>query len=121
MENIRIGTRLLIGFSGVVLLTMILGLYALYRQNAAQALTQEVQTRDFRTLQSVQLLEQREERMRAARQRVLLNAYLRRDHLSSPAPEAVEHEWMQARDENQSSLHQLEGSLGNWESDAISP
>jgi methyl-accepting chemotaxis protein len=121
MENIRIGTRLLLGFGAVVVLTILLGLYSVDRQRALQALTAEIESRDLGALQILATIEREEDGMRVARQRVLLSAYLRRDRLPAPALDVEQRQWLQARDESQKMLVDLENSAGRWETDAVSP
>ena len=48
MRNLRIGTRLLLGFTLIVALTVGLGCYALYEQAQARQFTNHMDTRDFR-------------------------------------------------------------------------
>ena len=119
MDNVRIGTRLLLGFGVVVLLTIVLGLYAVQRQRQLHSLTTELEVRDFRVLQSISVVEHGEDRMRAARQQVYLAAFLRRDHLPSRSPEALEREWVRTRDESQKMLAELESLASRWATDAI--
>ena len=119
MNNFRMGTRLLLGFGGVVLLTLLLGLYALQRQDRVQGLTRDIETRDLRTLQNISALAQQEDRMRLTRERALLAAYLRRDRLQAPSPEIAERSWVQNRDEVQRILAQIETSAASWASQSV--
>ncbi len=121
MNNLRMGTRLVLGFGGVVLLTLILGLYALQRQSQLQAMTEEIENRDFRTLQNISALFQQEDRMRNARHQALLSAYLRRDRIPTSSPEAVERNWSQTRSEVQRLLSELESSAGTWGAQSVTP
>lgn len=121
MENIRIGTRLLLGFGAIVFLTLSLGLYAVNRQSALQTITREIENRDFRMLQSIQLVEQNEERMRLARNRSLLTGFLRQNRMSVPFVQSDERQWAAARDESQKVLADVESSAARWENEPITP
>jgi methyl-accepting chemotaxis protein len=103
----RIGSRLLLGFGIIVLLTLLLGAYALQKHSDLQALTEGIDNRDFTSLQTVQEIMRGEDQMRSTREAALLAAFFRRDKMSTDPPEVREREWLQARDRNLKQLSDL--------------
>jgi methyl-accepting chemotaxis protein len=120
MANIRIGVRLMLGFGLIVLLTLALGAYALRKQSDLQKLTQEIDERDFTTLQSLQEITRGEDQMRATREGAFLAAMLRQAKLSAESPQSRESEWTRLRDKNLRLLSDLEAISRQMESNAIS-
>jgi methyl-accepting chemotaxis protein len=108
MGDIRIGSRLLLGFGVTVLLTLLVGGYALSKQYQVQDLTQEIDSRDLSALQQIQEINRGEDQMRSTRELALLAGFMRKEHLPTEAPEAQEREWMRLRDRNVQLLNSLE-------------
>jgi methyl-accepting chemotaxis protein len=121
MENIKIGPRLLLGFGAVVLLTVVLGIYSLERYSGLETLTSTIDGRDFAALQSIQNLIRAEDQMRSSREQVLLSAFMRKDRMESESPEAAQRRWFQLREQNAKLLAELDASLAQWESVAVTP
>ena len=107
MGEMRIGTRLLLGFGVTVLLTLLVGGYALRKQSEVQALTQEIDSRDFASLETIQEISRGEDQMQATRDLALLAGFLRKEHLPTDPPEVREREWAQLRDKNLKLLDDL--------------
>jgi methyl-accepting chemotaxis protein len=108
MGDIRIGSRLLLGFGVTVLLTLLVGGYALSKQYQVQDLTQEIDSRDLSALQQIQEINRGEDQMRSTRELALLAGFMRKEHLPTEGPEAQEREWMRLRDRNVQLLNSLE-------------
>lgn len=118
MENIRIGPRLLLGFGAVLLLTIVLGVYALHRYSSLESLTRTVDSRDLNVLTSIQNLIRAEEQMRGVREMALLSGFMRQARLSADAPETAQRRWFQLRDQNAKLLAELDASAADWETTA---
>lgn len=121
MENLRIGTRLLLGFGVVVLLTLVLGVYALEKHGALQTLTEQMNARDLNSLQSIAAINHTTDEMRAAREMALLAAVLRKDHLPAELPEASERLWIEDQDRASKELADLESFAAGREGEALTP
>src|SRR5215510_8548170 len=98
MGNMKISSRLLLGFGITVALTLLVGWYALQKQQQLRNMTTEVENRDLAALQTLQGIIRSEDQMRRTREGTLLAAFLRKDRLSSDPPEVSQREWSQARD-----------------------
>jgi methyl-accepting chemotaxis protein len=118
MANLRIGTRLLIGFGVIVLLTVILGVFALTEQGWLQAFADQMTSRDFASLGALRSIASTEDQMRATRALALLSGTLRRNHLPAESPEGLERRWLQYRDQIAKQLSDLESTVGSWEATA---
>ncbi|HEU5021471.1 MAG TPA: methyl-accepting chemotaxis protein, partial [Bryobacteraceae bacterium] len=110
MANIRIGVRLMLGFGLIVLLTLALGGYALRKQSDLQTLTQDIDDRDFTTLETLQEITRGEDQMRASREAAFLAALLSQSHLTAESPRSRETEWTRLRDRNAKLLSDLESA-----------
>lgn len=119
MGEMKIGTRLLLGFGVTVLLTLLVGGFALRKQSEVQALTQEIDSRDFAALQTIQEISRGEDQMRAMREAALLSGFLRKDHLPTDPPELREREWSQSRDKNLKLLSDLENVARQLQTGAL--
>jgi len=119
MRNLRIGTRLLLGFTLIVALTVALGCYALYEQAQARQFTNHMDTRDFRVVQAIQQLSGSESDMRATRELAMMNAALEKLRLPAENPAAQEAAWHASRDENLKLLNDLEASTVQFERDSL--
>ena len=119
MGNMRIGSRLLFGFGMIVLLSLLLGSYALRKQYDLQSMIQGIDNRDIASLQTVQEIMRGEDQMRSAREAALLSAFFRRDHLAADPPEMGEREWMQTREKNLKLLSDLEATAGQLQTTAL--
>lgn len=120
MKNIKLGTRLAFGFGVVVLLSVLLGSYALRSYAQLQTLMLQIETRDFAALQATATLTRSEDQLRNARQAALVAGFLRRDRLAGDLPEAARRRWLNLHQENARLLASLETSLSQWESSAVS-
>ncbi len=121
MGDIRIGTRLLLGFGVTVLLTLLVGGYALLKQSEVQALTQEIDSRDFAALETIQDISRGEDQMQATRDKGLLAGFLRKEHLPTDPPEVREREWAQLRDKNLKLLDDLRTMTQQLQNDSLTP
>ena len=121
MGDIRIGTRLLLGFGVTVLLTLLMGGYALWKQSEVQALTQEIDSRDFAALDTIQEIGRGEDQMQVTRDMALLAGFLRREHLPTDPPQAREREWGQLRDKDLKLLDDLHTTALQLQKDALTP
>jgi methyl-accepting chemotaxis protein len=121
MANMRIGTRLLLAFGVIVLLTIFLGVYALAKDNQSQALTRELDSRDFESTDTLQAISRTEDQMRAARAEALLSAVLRRDNLTAQAPGVLEQEWTGHRDQMTRQLGDLDAMAIQWQATSLTP
>lgn len=121
MANLRIGTRLLLGFGIVVALTVMLGFYAMDRHRALQTLTQQMDSRDFAALESLREIARTEDQMRTTRATTLLSASLRRDRLPADDPAGLQRQWLQYRDQMAKQLGELHSTVGSWEGSALTP
>jgi methyl-accepting chemotaxis protein len=119
MANIRIGVRLMLGFGLIVLLTLVLGGYALRKQSDLQGLTQDIDERDFTTLESLQEITRGEDQMRASREGAFLAALLSQGHLTGESPRGRESEWTRLRDRNAKLLSDLESTARTMQASAI--
>jgi methyl-accepting chemotaxis protein len=119
MGDIRIGSRLLLGFGITVLLTLLVGGYALRKQSQVQALTEEIDSRDFAALQNIQEISRGETQMRATRELALLAGFERKEHLPTDPPEVKEREWVQLRDKNLKLLADLQNVATQLETTAL--
>jgi len=121
MANIRIGVRLMLGFGLIVLLTLVLGGYALRKQSDLQGLTQDIDERDFTTLENLQEITRGEDQMRASREAAFLAALLTQSHLTAESPRSRESEWIRLRDRNSKLLSDLESTARALQGSAITP
>ncbi|HVV43937.1 MAG TPA: methyl-accepting chemotaxis protein [Bryobacteraceae bacterium] len=119
MANIRIGVRLMLGFGLIVLLTLALGGYALRKQSDLQRLTQDIDDRDFTTLENLQEITRGEDQMRASREAAFLAALLNQNHLTAESPRSRESEWTRLRDRNAKLLSDLENTARTMQTSAI--
>jgi methyl-accepting chemotaxis protein len=119
MANIRIGVRLMLGFGLIVLLTLALGGYALRKQSDLQRLTQDIDDRDFTTLENLQEITRGEDQMRASREAAFLAALLSQNHLTAESPRSRESEWTRLRDRNAKLLSDLENTARTMQTSAI--
>lgn len=119
MANIRIGVRLMLGFGLIVLLTLALGGYALRKQSDLQRLTQDIDDRDFTTLENLQEITRGEDQMRASREAAFLAALLNQNHLTAESPRSRESEWTRLRDRNAKLLSDLENTARTLQTSAI--
>ncbi|HEX3744191.1 MAG TPA: methyl-accepting chemotaxis protein [Bryobacteraceae bacterium] len=115
----KIGPRLLFGFGVTVALTLLLGGYTLRKQAELQKLTDEVDRRDFASLQSLEEITSGANNMRGQRELALLNAYLHRDHLAAGSPQADETMWRQLRETDLKALSDLAVLAGQFETSAV--
>jgi methyl-accepting chemotaxis protein len=120
MSNIRIGVRLMLGFGLIVLLTLVLGGYALRKQSDLQGLTQDIDERDFTTLENLQEITRGEDQMRASREAAFLAAMLSQAHLTAESPRSRESEWTRLRDRNAKLLSDLESTSRAMQASAVS-
>lgn len=121
MGDLRIGTRLLLGFGFTVLLTLLVGGYALLKQSEVQALTQEIDSRDFASLETIQEIGRGEDQMQATRETALLAGFLRKEHLPGDPPELREQEWAQLRDKNLKQLDDLRDVAQQLHNESLTP
>ena len=121
MGNMKIGSRLLLGFGVTIMLTVLVGGYALRKQLQLQAMTKEIESRDLTTLQTVLDIIRGEDQMHLARQEALLAAFVRKDRLPSERPELKQQEWLQNRGRVMGLLSDLQTSAGQLQTLAISP
>jgi methyl-accepting chemotaxis protein len=121
MGDIRIGTRLLLGFGVTVLLTLLMGGYALLKQSEVQALTQEIDSRDFAALDTIQEIGRSEDQMKVTRDMALLAGFLRREHLPSDPPQVREREWGQLRDKDLNLLGELHTTAQQLQKESLTP
>jgi len=119
MANIRIGVRLALGFGLIVLLTLLLGGYALRKQSDLQGLTQDINERDFTTLENLQEITRGEDQMRASHTGAFLAALLSQNHLTGESARSRESEWTRLRDHNAKLLSDLESTARNMQTIAI--
>lgn len=119
MANIRIGVRLALGFGLIVLLTLLLGGYALRKQSDLQGLTQDINERDFTTLENLQEITRGEDQMRASHTGAFLAALLSQNHLTGESARSRESEWTRMRDHNAKLLSDLESTARNMQTIAI--
>src|SRR5690242_20160133 len=119
MENLRIGSRLLIGFGVMVLLTIVLGIYALQRHNALQSLTEQMNARDFTSLDLLRGIYRSADQMRTAREQILTAVLLRKEKMPADAPESFERQWRQYLDQAAKLLAELEANTATWENQAL--
>jgi hypothetical protein len=119
MRNLRIGTRLLLGFTLIVALTVGLGLYAIYEQTRVREFSSHMDTRDFRVVDAIQQLENNESQMRATREMALLNAALARERLGVEDGSVQEAAWRTSRDRNMKLLEELQADTVQWEQDSL--
>jgi methyl-accepting chemotaxis protein len=121
MNNLRIGTRILIGFGLLVALTVAMGLYALRQQAKARNFSREIDTRDTRVLETFRQIARNERRMRILREYAMVNHMLARQRLPAPAdPRALQREWLESRDLNLRLLAELEKGAGEHETVSVS-
>ncbi|BDC47732.1 hypothetical protein F183_A00480 [Bryobacterales bacterium F-183] len=120
MSNLKIGTRLLIGFGIIVALAVVIGVYALVTQRRLQELSQRVDTRDMSIQQGIQELMASESQMRGAGESAMLAAFLRRDRVGDVSPLTTQREWSTYRDANLRKLAELQSSVGALENLSIS-
>jgi methyl-accepting chemotaxis protein len=119
MTNMRIGARLLLAFGVVVGLSVAMGLFALAKQAALQERTQQMENRDFATLDSLRGIMRSEEQMRATREMVILSAVLRKDRMPAEDPAIAQRQWFEFRDQNLRLLAQLQADATTWERSAV--
>jgi methyl-accepting chemotaxis protein len=119
MTNMRIGARLLLAFGVVVALSVAMGLFALAKQAVLQDRTQQMENRDFATLDALRGITRSEEQMRATRETVFLSAVLRKDRMPGEDPAIGQRQWFQFRDQNLQLLTQLESDAAVWEQSAV--
>src|SRR5262249_29549805 len=119
MGNMRIGSRLLLGFGIIVLLSLLLGAYALQKHADLQALTEGIDSRDFATLQNVQEILRGEDQMRSTREAALLAGFFRKEKIATDPPEVREREWRQAREKNLKMLNDLDQRTSQLQAAAV--
>jgi methyl-accepting chemotaxis protein len=118
MKNMRIGTRILLGFGLVVGLAVALGVYALVMHGRAQKFNEEIDTRDARLLETLRLLAASETNMRVLREHALVNRLLARQGLPANDPSVFESEWRQSRDRNLRLFEELGTAAATYEKEA---
>jgi methyl-accepting chemotaxis protein len=121
MRNLRIGTRMLLGFGVVLGLTILVGAYALFQLAAERNFSSDMNSRDYYVLDALRQLSRTEDRMRATRELALVNTILRRDRLTAEDPGAAEREWQQNRDQNLKTLTDLASALSGYSTSALTP
>lgn len=119
MTNMRIGARILAGFSVMVLLAIGMGVFALVKHAEVRAFTAQMDERDFRTLDTLQRLAKSEDDMRATRELAFLNGLLRKDRLRNEDPVAAERQWEESNRQNLELLSQLQKSTAEFERNAL--
>src|SRR5262245_62427893 len=102
MSNLRIGTRLLVGFGIIVLLTIFLGFFALRKHSALQTLTEQLDSRDYTVLYALNDINRIEEQMRATRELAILSLALRTQHLPAQPSAPLAAQWLQRSEEHTS-------------------
>jgi methyl-accepting chemotaxis protein len=121
MKNMRIGTRILVGFGIVLALTIAVGCYELHEQAALRDFTEQMDTRDFRVLDALRQIDKTGYRMRIERELTLVDAISRKDRFSNNADPAMhEREWRQNTEQNFKALTELEASTRSYSTDALS-
>lgn len=115
MKNLRIGARLLLAFGVVVLLTISMGLYAVYKQSMLHYWSDQMTSRDFAVLDSLRGITQSEDQMRATRELVVLSAVLHKMSLPSDNPATLVRQWYEYRDQNLRLLDDLATRAASWE------
>jgi methyl-accepting chemotaxis protein len=121
MKDMRIGTRILLGFGVVVALTVAMGWYALYKQAAVRTFTEEMDNRDFRILETLRRVAKGEDAMRATREMVLVRHLSQRDRLPGGGnPDTSEQEWHASKDQNLKLMADLEQATAGYEASALS-
>jgi methyl-accepting chemotaxis protein len=111
----------MLGFGLIVLLTLVLGGYALRKQSDLQVLTQDIDERDFTTLEHLQEITRGEDQMRASHTSAFLAALLSQSHLTGESPRSRESEWSRLRDRNAKLLSDLESTARTMQASAITP
>jgi methyl-accepting chemotaxis protein len=97
------------------------GGYALRKQSQVQELTQEIDGRDFTSLQTIQDVSRGEDQMRSAREGALIAGFLRKERLPADPPEVQERAWIQSRDRNLRLLSDLQTSAQQLQLSALTP
>lgn len=120
MQNLKIGTRLLLGFGVIVALAIVIGVYALSTQRRLQELSQRVDNRDTSIQQGIQDLMSSEAQMRGAGESAILAAFLRRDRIGSDSPITTQREWATYREANLRKMGELQSTVASLESNSIS-
>ncbi|MBS1832472.1 MAG: methyl-accepting chemotaxis protein, partial [Acidobacteria bacterium] len=120
MSNLKIGTRLLIGFGVIVSLAVVIGIYALNTQRRLQELSQKVDDRDSAIQQGIQDLMSSEAQMRGAGESAILAVFLRRDRIGVDTPQTTQRDWATYREANFRKLDELQSMIGALESNYIS-
>ncbi len=116
MGNISIARRLFIGFSAMIALTIVLGLFSLRRYATLQNLSENIDNRDYASLEKVGALERSEDEMRNIRALALLSAFQRRDRLPAEPAETLRRQYQDHRERNLKVLADLEQSTNAWAS-----
>jgi methyl-accepting chemotaxis protein len=120
MRKMRIGSRILLGFGIVLVLTVGLGGYALYEQAAVRAFSEQMDSRDFRVLDTFRQIDKAEQEMRATREQVLADALLLKDHIAGAEPAVHQRDWERNKEQNLKLLADLESSTASFESTSLS-
>jgi methyl-accepting chemotaxis protein len=121
MADMRIGTRLLLGFGVVVILTIFIGVYALVKDNQWQSLTRELDSRDFGSIEALRGVSRTEDQMRATRAEALLGALLRKENLPAQTPGTLEQRWVRDRDQMTKELADMRTMVEKWETTSLTP
>ena len=114
MKNMRIGARLLLGFGTMVLLAIGMGVYDLSQGARLREFSAQMDSRDFRILDTLRRIAKSEEEMRATRAGVLASYLLRKDRLRDEDPRTAQQEWEQSKEHNLALLNELEVSTAEF-------
>lgn len=120
MTNLRIGTRILLGFGLVVVITLALGVYSLSRQGNYHRLTSDMTSRDLRLLQETAHAST-ERRMRTLRLQVLIGALLRNAGMPAGDLTPLENAWRSTKNESYKRLEDIETLASTYARESVTP
>jgi methyl-accepting chemotaxis protein len=121
MRNMRIGTRILVGFGVVLGLTILVGGYALVQLAAERRFAGDLDRRDFQVLGEFRQLQRSVGQLRAMRELALIQALVRKDHLGNDDPAQSQREWEQIKDQNLKILADLEAATASYGNSSLTP
>jgi len=120
MTNLRIGTRIILGFAIVIGLMLALGLFSISRQSRYHKLTSDIYERDLSLLTAVRNAST-EQRMLTLRHQVLIDVLLRAAGLPGDDPLQEQKAWHAAKDDSARVLAELERLVTTYAATAATP
>jgi len=117
----KIGAKILAGFTAVTALTIGVGWYSLAKQGEVRVRTGELVDRDLNAMGLIRQLTQKNNRLLTVRHEALARAAMRKAGLRAEDPAGAEEQYRRVKDQSAKLLAALESSAAEYQKTAVTP